>query len=232
MEYFLVSGLLLIVMAMSVKTGKLSIPAALAGGLTGILVFGGGGYTGLVMLGAFFMLGIWSTSHRKDIKAAIFTQGPHPEKRNAGQVLANGGTAALAGLLAMVDPAHDKLYLLMMAASLASAIADTLSSELGMVYGRNHYNILTFKRDQKGLDGVVSLEGTLLGMGGAAVMAVIYSLFQGFGKESLLIVLAGVLGNLLDSLLGASLERRHRINNDVVNFLNTLFAALIVLLLR
>ena len=71
MEYFLVSGLLLIVMAMSVKTGKLSIPAALAGGLTGFLVFGGGGYAGLLMLSAFFVLGIWATSHGKDIKAAI-----------------------------------------------------------------------------------------------------------------------------------------------------------------
>lgn len=219
-------------MAMSVKTGKLTIPAALAGGLTGLLVFGGGGYTGLLMLSAFFVLGIWATSHGKAIKATILSQEPHPEKRHAGQVLANGGIAALAGLLTMVDPAHDKVYLVMMAASLASAIADTLSSELGMVYGRHHYNILTFKKDQKGLDGVVSLEGSLLGMGGAAVMAVIYSLFEGFGKDSLLIVLAGVLGNLLDSLLGASLERRHRINNDVVNLLNTLFAALIVLFLR
>ncbi len=219
-------------MAMSVKTGKLSIPAALAGGLTGFLVFGGGGYAGLLMLSVFFVLGVWSTSHGKDIKAAILPQGPHPQKRNAGQVLANGGIAALAGLLAMVDAAHDKLYLLMMAASLASAIADTLSSELGMVYGRNHYNILTFKKDQKGLDGVVSLEGSLLGMGGAAIMAGIYSLYQGFGKDSLLIVLAGVLGNLLDSLLGATLERKHHVNNDVVNFLNTLFATLLVLLLR
>lgn len=230
--YFIVSGLLVIAMALTVKAGKLTIPAALAGGLMGFLVFGGGGYAGLLMLGAFFVLGVLATSHGKDIKAAILTQEPHAQKRNAGQVLANGGMAGLMGLLALIDPAQHQLYLLMMSAGLASATADTLSSELGMVYGRKHYNILTFKKDQKGLDGVVSLEGSLWGMAGTAVMAGIYSLFVGFGKESILIVLAGVVGNLVDSLLGALLERRFLINNDVVNFLNTLAAALFILLLH
>jgi uncharacterized membrane protein len=41
------------------------------------------------------------------------------------------------------------------------------------------------------------------------------------------IVFAGVMGNLADSVLGAALERRHYIGNDTVNFLNTLFAALV-----
>jgi uncharacterized membrane protein len=63
-------------------------------------------------------------------------------------------------------------------------------------------------------------------------MAVIYSLFFGFGKGSLLIALAGIAGNLVDSILGASLERKHYINNDVVNFLNTLAAALFVWVLN
>jgi uncharacterized membrane protein len=37
---------------------------------------------------------------------------------------------------------------------------------------------------------------------------------------------AAVLGMIVDSFLGAWLERRHLINNDSVNFLSTLVAAL------
>lgn len=218
-------------MILSVKAGKLTVPAALAGSLTGFAVYAGGGYAGFLSLVAFFVLGVLATGHKKTVKAAIRAAGPHSEKRNAGQVLANGGVAALCGILAVVDETHEQLYVLMLAASLASATADTLSSELGMVYGRKFYHVLSFKKDQQGLDGVVSVEGTLLGSVGATIIAVIHSLFAGFGHQFWVIILAGTAGNLADSVLGAALERRRFINNDVVNFLNTLCAALLALLL-
>lgn len=227
----IVLAALIIVMIICVKARKLSVPASLAAGLVGFLTFAGTGYTGLLLLGAFFILGTLATSHKKALKAKIQPNGVHPETRKAGQVFANGGVAALLAVLAMVDPVHTRTYIMMLAASLASATSDTLSSELGMVYGRNCYNILTFKREPRGLDGVISLEGTLFGIAGAVAIAVIYSLAAGFDNRSLFVALAGILGNLADSMLGASLERRRYIGNDVVNFLNTLFAALLAWLL-
>ena len=43
------------------------------------------------------------------------------------------------------------------------------------------------------------------------------------------IVLAGTVGNLVDSIIGATWERRGVIKNDAVNFLNTLAASLAAL---
>ncbi|HJT72539.1 MAG TPA: DUF92 domain-containing protein [Chitinophaga sp.] len=215
-------------MLLCVKKGKLTPAGGLAAGVTGLLVFAGSGITGVMLLTVFFLLATIATSHKKKLKATV---NPHPEKRNAGQVFANGGVAAIMAALSLADPAHSNVYVLMIAASLASATADTVSSELGMVYGRNFYNILTFKRDTKGLDGVVSLEGTLTGAAGALTIAIVYSIGHGFDERLIYILAAGVLGNLIDSVLGASLERKRYINNDIVNFLNTLFAALIALLL-
>lgn len=231
-SYSIVLALLLIVVVVSVRARKLTVTAGFTAVLVGLLVFAGAGYTGILLLGSFFILGTLATAHRKDLKAKLHPEGHHPEARNAAQVLANGGMAALMALLALVDPSHAETYAIMLAASLAAATSDTLSSELGMVYGRNSYNILTFKKEPRGLDGVVSLEGTLLGAAGAVLIALIYAVIAGFGKGVLIVAIAGMMGNLADSVLGASLERKHYIGNNTVNFLNTLFGALVALLLK
>ena len=210
------------------RTGKLTLPAALAALLIGTLVAAGGGPKGAVLLFTFFVLGVLATGHRKDLKAKIPSEATHSKGRTAGQVFANGGVAAIMALLAIIDEERTELYQLMLAASLASALADTTSSELGMVYGRNFFNILSFKKEPKGLDGVVSLEGTIIGAAGAAIISLIYS---GISQLSLIVLIAGILGNLADSLLGAAFERKHLIGNNTVNFLNTLFAALVAALL-
>ncbi|HZX59247.1 MAG TPA: DUF92 domain-containing protein, partial [Mucilaginibacter sp.] len=59
---------------------------------------------------------------------------------------------------------------------------------------------------------------------GSAIIAFIYCL--NVGRTFWLIVLAGTIGNLADSVLGAKYERKGKIGNNTVNFLNTLIAAL------
>lgn len=220
--------LILIVVAISIRTKKLSTRAALTAAVIGLMTFIGIGYTGLAMLGAFFVMGVLATAHKKEQKAL---DGKHPQQRTSGQVFANGGVAAIMGILAIFDRLHADAYVVMAAGSLASAAADTLSSELGMVYGKRFYNILTFRKDVKGLDGVISLEGTLIGAAGAMVIAAVYSIAYGFNYLFFMITLAGVLGNVVDSLLGATLERKNIIGNDMVNFINTLSAALLAYIL-
>ncbi len=209
----------------SIKKEKLTVAGAITGGLAGGMVFSGAGYTGLFMLIAFFSLGTVATKWRQEEKRQFKPVNDHA-KRNAGQVLANGGVAAMTGILISFLPAHAEILRLMMAAGLASATADTLSSELGMVYGQRFYNIITLKKDKKGLDGVISLEGVLIGIVGSVIIAIICAIGFGWDGTFLIIMIAGTVGNLSDSVLGATLERKHYLNNDAVNFLNTLIAAL------
>lgn len=210
---------------------KLTLAGAITGAITGFLIYKGAGFTGLAMLTLFFSAGSWATGWQAKSKVDMNAAEKHTNGRTAGQVLANGGMAALLGAMAWYAPAYAPLLHIMMAGSIASAAADTLSSELGTVYGRRFYNILTFKRDTRGLDGVISLEGTLIGIVGAAMIAIVYAIGFGWGINIIWIILAGFIGNIVDSVLGATLERKGVIGNNMVNFLNTATGALVCYLL-
>ncbi|ALL05285.1 hypothetical protein AQ505_07135 [Pedobacter sp. PACM 27299] len=220
--------LLTVLMVVCVKIRKLTLFAAVAATILGFLVALASGLKGILMLTAFFVLSVLATSHKKAEKLKIQPAEGEKTGRDTWQVLANGGVAGITAVLCLLNPENSNYYLLMMAASLASALADTLSSELGTVYGSRFFNILSLKKEAKGLDGVISFEGTLIGALGAGIIALIYA---GFGQAAIIVAIAGMIGNFTDSLLGAMLERKNLIGNNGVNFLNTLFAAVTGLLL-
>ena len=216
----------------SIWKQKLTPAAAITGACCGLIIYAGSGYTGLLLLTAFFMMGTLATGIGRADKQSLERREDQVQ-RNPAQVLANAGMATLLALLAFLFPVHAAVFQLMLAASIASATADTLSSELGMLYGRSFYNCITWRKESRGLDGAVSLEGTMLGIAGAIVIAIMYSI--GFGwdiSNFMIIVLAAVVGNFADSLLGALLERRRYLGNNAVNFLSTLVASIFCLLIN
>ncbi len=223
----LVVALLGVGMVFSWRAGKLTAGAVWVGGTLGLLIYLGSGFGGLASLALFFGLGTAASSWRVADKRRLGLAEENRGRRTAGQVVANAGVAGLLGLLAWQWPPAAPLAHLMLAGSFAAATADTLASELGNVYGRRYYNILTLKPDVRGLNGVVSLEGTALGLAGTAVLAAAYCLSTVWSPAFGWLLVAGTAGNLADSVLGATLERRGVLTNNAVNFLNTLTGALV-----
>lgn len=228
---WLLIGVLATGMSLSIYLRKLDLTGALTGGLLAGLIYLGAGFTGIVLMTVFFLLGTGATAHKMPVKESLKAAEKSQGKRNAVQVLSNAGVPALCGLLAWLYPEYAYECRLMLTAGFSSATADTLSSELGTVYGKKFYNILTLRPDRRGLDGVVSLEGTLLGALGSVVIALIFSFSYGFGYAFLWIVTGGVIGNWADSVMGATVQRRHYLNNNGVNLFNTALAALVAWLL-
>ena len=118
--------------------------------------------------------------------------------------------------------------LVAMMAALAEAAADTVSSECGQALRGEARLITTFERVSAGTDGGVTLAGTLSGAVAAALVAVV-AVFGGIlpSRWFWIATLAGVLGMLVDSYLGALCERRGWMGNDAVNFTSTLFSAVL-----
>ena len=218
--------LLLVVVILTVTTNKLSIPASVIASIIAVLIFAGTGFSGIALLGCFFALGVGVTSWQRKKKVIVTLE--NAEKRDSLQVIANAGVAALLALIVLLYPGLEYILLLMIACSFSSATADTVSSELGVLYGKKCYNITTLKYDHCGENGVISIEGTLLGIAGSILIALTYCFFTGWNfVAAIIIIVAGTIGNFTDSFLGATLERKNIIGNNTVNFLNTFIAAAI-----
>jgi uncharacterized protein (TIGR00297 family) len=152
--------------------------------------------------------------------------------RNAAQVAANLGAAGLAAAFSLIHPVPGLGYNVMVVAALAEATADTLASELGEVVGGRPLLVTTFRRVAPGTDGAISLAGTVAGVSGALlVVAVSWATLQLRMGDAGAAAVGAVGGLFVDSLLGATMERRGWLNNDAVNFVSTLAAALIAILL-
>ncbi len=148
--------------------------------------------------------------------------------RKAAQVAANLGVAGLGAAAALSHPLPGTCYAVVVAASLAEATADTLASELGEVLGGDPLMLTTLRSVPPGTDGAISLAGTLAGTGGAILLVFVAAFTLGLGtRDALCAGLGAFAGLFVDSLLGATAERRGWLNNDAVNFLSTLSAAVI-----
>jgi uncharacterized protein (TIGR00297 family) len=116
---------------------------------------------------------------------------------------------------------------------MSQAAADTISSEIGQVFGGQPRMLTTFRAVEPGTDGGVTMIGTVAGFFAAVIVAGvgISAMFADWslrGKWPLISIVSGsaALGLLFDSLLGATLEQKGKLNNDAVNFLSTLSACL------
>jgi uncharacterized protein (TIGR00297 family) len=147
--------------------------------------------------------------------------------RSASQVMANLG---IAGLI-MAIPAFGAWRILALAA-LAEASADTTSSEVGTAFPGRTVLISTWRAVSPGTDGGISMNGTVSALFAAGIIAA-SGVLLGLATtvEAVTVACAGTVGMLADSLLGATLERRGHLNNDLVNLLGTSSAVLIAWLL-
>ena len=135
---------------------------------------------------------------------------------------------AVVGFAAAESAAVEAAFQFVFLGSLSTAMSDTLSSEIGVLFGPPRL-ITTLEPVETGTDGGVTFKGIGVGAIGGAVVAVIALPAVTFGVSlaaGVVIVAAGVLGMLVDSVLGATIEDRW-IGNQAVNFLATLSGGVI-----
>jgi uncharacterized protein (TIGR00297 family) len=219
----------------SYAIGTASVPGMLTGVLLGMLTIVLGGIGWFAPLIAFFGIGALSTKFRYEAKQERGVAEDNDGARGTGNVLGNAAVALVAviGYAASPQlpvPALADLFLFAFAGSLATAMSDTLSSEIGGLYDEPRL-ITTFERVPPGTDGGVTWQGEVAGVAGAGLIALIAVALLSVSPLGALVVVAGGVGGMtVDSVLGATLEG-DRVGNETVNFLATLSGALVSVLL-
>ncbi len=203
--------------------GLVSKTGALGGGIIGMVIWGVGGLFWYLLLILFFIIATAATRlgyHEKDyMGVAQESEG----KRDAKHALAN----CLASILAVIGfgftEGMDILFQIFFTAAFATALADTVATELGQLYGKTPFLPTTFRAVKPGTVGAISMEGTLFGMGASLIYAIVAFAFTVIPLNGIPAVALGAWGgSFLESYIGSRwTEEGVEISNEWMNLLNT-----------
>lgn len=227
---YILKGLVLAyIVHSSRKKQNLTESAILAALITGVIHSISSTFLYLILLISFFLMGTKATKYKHEYKEKL-TQAYNIDgdstsnKRNHIQVLANSLGASVYIVIILIISLTNKesentkkwieLLEIGVASHYCSVTSDTLSSELGILSKSDPILITSFKTVPKGTNGAVSLMGFVSGVTGSFVISVLYVLFR-FNEFSsifsliaslLFLTFTGLVGTLIDSLLGAILQ--------------------------
>lgn len=201
--------------------GSLTWDGAIAACLVGGSLWVGLGGSGFWVLCVFFFTSTLLGRVGKARKLRFESHYAKGHRRDAWQVLANGGTASLCATLlwwqdymATGVNTSDRLgepLAIAACASLASANADTWATELGVFSRRQPWHLLAWRRVAAGTSGAVSALGCVVAALGAGTVALAaWAAGAGFrAGDAFNVTVLGFAGSLLDSVLGATAQKQY-----------------------
>ncbi len=216
------AGLHLAALALAVAFGVasyrarfLDLSGTLAASILAWMVVALGGLAWAVPAVAFFVLSSLLSRLGRRRKRDAEARAAKGSRRDAGQVVANGGVGAalLAAFVFFPEPALYGGFV----GAFAAAAADTWGTEIGTLVGGPTRRLGVGSRVPPGTSGGMSAAGTLGALAGAAVVAAsavpfagAFASGAGLGVFAGAVVASGAAAAVVDSVLGATLQARFR----------------------
>jgi uncharacterized membrane protein len=245
----------------SLAPKKLLTPAGqLHGWLLGVIIWGSLGWRGYAVVMFYFLVGSGVTRIGKAQKEAEGIAEKRSGARGPENVWGSALTATLCAVgvlgLSMLGQTGDilgdtgkmpvpqdailpvsqdviSLLLLGYAASFCTKLSDTCASEIGKAYGKHTFLITTLQPVTRGTEGAVSLEGTIAGIVGSILIAVLSWAVGVIDLTGIVVcVIAAFIATNIESVIGATVQSKFEwLTNEVVNFFNTLIGAIAAIVL-
>jgi uncharacterized protein (TIGR00297 family) len=193
----------------------LSADGTVAAWLVGTVVVAAGGWWWGLLLVVFFAAStlLGRIGPRRDDDE----RGVRGRRRDAVQVVANGGLPALLAALAVVG--NREILFVAYAGAIAAATADTWATEIGRFSKVRPRSVMTGLELDPGASGGVTPIGTVGALGGAILIGVLTAIGVGFGWAPAdvpalamvaIVAGAGFSAALIDSVLGATVQAVYR----------------------
>ncbi|RXA21907.1 TIGR00297 family protein [Methanosarcina sp. MSH10X1] len=204
------------------------VSALLSAALLGVLIIVFSGISWFLLLLTFFILGGGFTRYKYAYKESIGIAQAKDGIRSYENVFSNSMAALALAVAYGVFPEHSLPIVYAYMGTVATATGDTLASEIGTTAKGRPRMITTLKLSEPGADGAVSMLGEFAAILGSAVIGILAYLL-GISDNLILTVLittaGGFFGTNIDSLLGATLQKRGVLSNSGVNFAATFAGA-------
>jgi uncharacterized protein (TIGR00297 family) len=188
------------------RARALSASGAVAAVVTGTLAMAAGWSWGIVLIAYFVSAALLSRFHAADRESRTGGRIEKSGPRDAMQVLVNGGVFALVALGDRLSP--DPLWQALGAGALGASAADTWATEIGTLARATPRSILDWRPVEVGTSGGVTAQGLVAGLAGAAFIALVTWAVRWPAISTGAALIGGILGCLLDSVLGASMQAR------------------------
>ena len=195
----------------SMRKKSLSFPGGLLGAaIVGVITFLAHPYIWMTLL-TFFITSTAIGKYKGSEKAVAMEYAEKGGERDFFQVMANGGVATAASVIILINfgiynVGVTEIWVVIAVTSIAASAADTWATEVGTTTTNDPIWIFPpWNNVPKGTSGGVTFKGFMGTAMGAAVIGALY-FFLTFSTLALYIVLGGILGSLIDTLLGASIQ--------------------------
>ncbi|MEZ0053027.1 uncharacterized protein (TIGR00297 family) [Mycobacterium sp. MAA66] len=176
-------------------------PGAIGAALVTAVTIGLGGWTWIAPVATFFVLTSIITAYRREHR-----EGSH--QRGLSQVVVNGVIPVMIPVIGYAVTG-DQIWMFAYIGGIAASTADSWASEIGRFSSRPPISLRTRRRVPGGTSGAVSALGLAATWFGGLAIGITGALIS---KPSLIVVgiAAGLVGSLLDSVLGATVQGRYR----------------------
>ncbi|MCF8885047.1 MAG: DUF92 domain-containing protein [Nitrososphaerota archaeon] len=173
-----------------------------------IYVFGGREYF-ILLLTFFFISAIMTKIRMRKVK---YVYNKEDGVRSWRNVVANGLVVTVTAIGAGLSN-NGRTFFTAYLGALSTAFADTLGTEVGLLYKGKPRLIINMKKVNPGTPGAVTLLGYLGGVIGLTILTLLVTLTCNkirFHAASLIIYCSGLVGMTIDSFLGALVQAKYR----------------------